>query len=291
MYNFMSSNPTLINVSFSGNSATTQRGGGMHNYSSSPTLTNVTFSNNLAATIGGGMFNEVGSNPQIRNTIFWGNTAPGGGAQIYNSGSTPVVSDSVVQDGFAGTNIITTDPLLGTLGDYGGFTQIIPLLAGSSAIDTGNDGVCPTTDQRGVTRPQGAHCDIGSNEYLDTTAPIVPSITRLNSSPTNLASVSFTVTFSESVTGVDVIDFSLTTAGVSGASVTEISGSGSVYIVTVNTGSGSGTLRLDVTDDDSILDMAGNPLGGIGTGNGNFTSGETYEVRFTQLYLPLVLRN
>ncbi len=63
------------------------------------------------------------------------------------------------------TNIITADPLLGALGNYGGFTQTIPLLAGSSAIDTGNDAVCPATDQRGVTRPQGAHCDIGAYEY------------------------------------------------------------------------------------------------------------------------------
>jgi hypothetical protein len=207
-----------------------------------------------------------------------------------------VVSDSVVQDGCpAGitcTNIIIADPRLGTLGNYGGSTQTIPLLPGSSAIDTGNNTICPATDQRGVVRPQGA-CDIGAFEYheLDTTAPIVNSITRLNPSPTNLASVGFTVTFSESVTGVNVSDFSLTTAGVSGAFVTGVTGSGSVYTETVNTGSGTGTLRLDVTDDDSIVDMAGNPLGGTGTGNGNFTGGETYDVRFHQTYLPLVLRN
>ena len=72
--------------------------------------------------------------------------------------------------------------------------------------------------------------------------------------------------------------------------MTGVNGSGSVYTVTVNTGSGSGTLRLDVTDDDSIVDMAGNPLGGTGTGNGNFTGGETYDVRFHLIYLPLVLR-
>jgi predicted outer membrane repeat protein len=165
MYNYLSSNPTLTNVTFTNNSATTLRGGGMYNYQSSPTLTNVTFSSNSAFTTGGGMYNEVGSNPQIRNTIFWGNTATSG-AQIYNTGSAPVVSDSVVQDGYAGgTNIITTDPMLGALGNYGGSTQTIPLLSGSSAIDTGNDAICPATDQRGVIRPQGAHCDIGSYEF------------------------------------------------------------------------------------------------------------------------------
>jgi predicted outer membrane repeat protein len=164
MYNYISSNSTLSNVTFYGNTATYLGGGGMYNDGSSPTLTNVTFSNNSATTFGGGMYNGAGSNPQIRNTIFWGNTALSGGAQISDVSSTPIVNDSVVQGGYAGTNIITTDPLLGTLGDYGGFTQTIPLLAGSSAIDTGNDDVCPNTDQRGVTRPQGAHCDIGAYE-------------------------------------------------------------------------------------------------------------------------------
>jgi predicted outer membrane repeat protein len=295
MYNNITSNPTLTNVTFSGNSAD-GNGGGMYNVNSSPTLTNVTFSGNSASQKGGGMYNTSGS-PTIRNTIFWSNTASSAGAQIFNNGSSSVVSDSVVLAGCpAGstcTNIIITDPKLGPLGNYGGSNQTIPLLPGSSAIDTGNDAFCPATDQRGVARPQGAHCDIGAYEYyeVDTTAPVVNSITRLNPSPTNLASVGFTVTFSESVTGVDVSDFVLTTAGISGASVTGVSGLGSVYTVTVDTGSGTGTLRLDVTDDDSIVDMAGNPLGGTGTGNGNFTSGETYDVRFHLIYLPLVLRN
>ena len=161
------SSPTLTNVTFRGNSA--DYGGGMHNTTSSnPTLTNVTFSGNSATNQGGGMANKFTSNPQIRNTIFWGNTAATG-AQIYNSNSTPVVSDSVVQDGCpAGstcTNIITGDPLLGTLGDNGGFTLTIPILAGSSAIDaTANN--CPSTDQRGAIRST-PNCDIGAYEVQD----------------------------------------------------------------------------------------------------------------------------
>jgi hypothetical protein len=149
MYNNGSS-PILTNVTFSGNSAT--YGGGMCNISGSPTLTNVTFSGNLAINgYGGGMFNNS-SSPTIRNTIFWGNTATAG-SQIWDNSSTPSVSDSVVQDGYAGgTNIITADPLLGTLGDYGGSTPTIPLLPGSSAIDAGDNATCATTDQRGQAR-------------------------------------------------------------------------------------------------------------------------------------------
>ena len=111
---------------------------------------------------------------------------------------------------------------------------------------------------------------------IDHTPPLVNSITRTNANPTSAASVDFNLTFSESVTGVDAGDFSLTTNGVSGAAVSGISGSGSAYTVTVSTGGGNGTIRLDVADDDSIKDTALNPLGGSGTGNGNFTSGEEY---------------
>ncbi len=33
------------------------------------------------------------------------------------------------------------------------------LLPGSAAIDAGDDAVCPATDQRGITRPYGSHCN------------------------------------------------------------------------------------------------------------------------------------
>ena len=188
------SDPILTNVTFSGNSAQV-RGGGLYNYASDPTLANVTFTNNVAVQeYGGGIFNSGGtlnlenatlSNntagiygggisidgtiTTIDNSIFWGNVAGTNGSQIYSfHPGMPAISDSVVENGCpAGgvcTSVIAADPLLGALGDYGGFTQTIPLLEGSSAIDTGNDATCPSTDQRGVTRPQGPHCDIGAYE-------------------------------------------------------------------------------------------------------------------------------
>jgi DNA/RNA endonuclease G (NUC1) len=120
---------------------------------------------------------------------------------------------------------------------------------------------------------------------FDRTSPTVVSVLRAGSSPSNAASVDFTVTFSESVSGVDVTDFSLTTTGVTGASVTNVAGTGP-YTVTVNTGTGNGTIRLDVVDDDSIADSVLNPLGGTGAGNGNFTTGETYTIDKTA---PLVV--
>ena len=107
-------------------------------------------------------------------------------------------------------------------------------------------------------------------------SPTVISIKRANANPTSAASVDFKVLFSQYVTGVDAGDFTLTTNGVTGASIASVSGSGNIYTVTVNTGSGDGTIRLDVVDDDSIKNAANSPLGGVGAGNGNFTLGETY---------------
>lgn len=113
----------------------------------------------------------------------------------------------------------------------------------------------------------------------DGCAPTVTSINRIGSDPTNAASVQYAVTFSESVTGVDATDFTLTATGsVAGASVTNVSGSGANYTVTVNTGTGNGTLRLDVVDDDSIVNGTAIALGGAGAGNGNFTTGQTYTI-------------
>jgi len=132
--------------------------------------------------------------------------------------------------------------------------------------------------------------DIFVHDREDNTAPTVVSITRADPNPTSAASVRFTVTFSEPVTGVDASDFALTTTGsLSGMSVTSVSGSGNTYSVTVSTGTGTGTLRLDVIDNDTIIDAAGNPLGGSGFGNGNFTDGEIYTIQ-KAIFLPLIVR-
>ncbi len=143
---------------------------------------------------------------------------------------------------------------------------------------------------RGVLIPginddfKGNAPDVGTYEFALEPSLKVSSIVRADANPTNAASVDFTVTFSESVTGVDVTspfdDFGLVaSSGITGASITSVTPvSETTYTVSVNTGSGNGTLRLDVSDDDSIIDSTGQPLGGAGTGNGNFSTGETYTI-------------
>lgn len=145
----------------------------------------------------------------------------------------------------------------------------------------------PTTTGNFFMHAQGTTEDADAFERVITKVirvdvpPTVLSSVRASVNPTSDYNVAYTVTFSEPVIGVDINDFVLTTGGVSGAAISSVSGSDSVYTVTVNTGSGSGTIRLDVVDNDTIMDSHGTPLSGAGLGNGNFTSGESYNVDTT----------
>jgi predicted outer membrane repeat protein len=168
--------PTLGNVTFSGNRASF--GGAMFTFGSSPKLNNVTISGNLAGE--GGAMDNSGGSPTLTNVILWGD---GAGPEIHNyPGTTPTIAYSVVQGsggsgagwtglGTAGGGNLDADPKLGILQINGGSTETMLPGAGSSAIDVGDDSVCAAApvnglDQRGVTRPQGTHCDIGSVEAL-----------------------------------------------------------------------------------------------------------------------------
>lgn len=87
----------------------------------------------------------------------------------------------------------------------------------------------------------------------DTTPPTVVSVVRTGSAAQNLASgtssVSFTVTYSEAVTGVSAARFAVeaVTGNVTGT-VGTVTGSGAVYTVPVTITSGSGEFRLKVID-------------------------------------------
>lgn len=108
--------------------------------------------------------------------------------------------------------------------------------------------------------------------------PVVNTIARVDATPNNSAQVHYTVTFNSTVTGVNAADFQVTSTGLTGAAVNTVSGSGTSYTVTVDTGTGDGSLTLDVIDDDSIIDGSSTPLGGTGTGNGDFTGTESYTI-------------
>jgi hypothetical protein len=102
--------------------------------------------------------------------------------------------------------------------------------------------------------------DAGAVESSHTLAPTVLSIIRTIPNPVNVPVVSFAVTFSKPVSGVDPGDFILKTSGVTGASILSVSGSGRAYGVTVDRGVGFGALHLEVPVSASVSDLSGAPL-------------------------------
>ncbi|MFT3744552.1 MAG: carboxypeptidase-like regulatory domain-containing protein [Pyrinomonadaceae bacterium] len=113
---------------------------------------------------------------------------------------------------------------------------------------------------------------------FEPTIPRVDVIQRTSPNPNMPGStVGYSVFFNTAVTGVDPADFTLTTTGVSGASIISINGSGTIFTVSVNSGSGTGTLRLDLIDNDTIVNGLGTKLGGTGAGNGSF-NGPAYTI-------------
>lgn len=158
-----------------------------------------------------------------------------------------------------------------------------PLAAGASIDLRFLLGIQQTSTARFAIVAEGTPSGGGIYEFLGCTdsgacGPAVSSIARAGASPTSAATLTFTVTFNQAVTGVDSFDFSLvTTGGIAGASVTSVSGSGTTYTVVVNRGTGTGTIGLNLVDNDSIQNLSSAALGGPGVGNGNFT-GQVYTI-------------
>lgn len=164
----------VINSTLSGNNAT--YGGGIYNDayggSASTALTNATLSNNTAQ-YGAGVYNDGtgGGHALLQpvNTIF----ANSGINILNNAGFVSSLGHNLSTDNGGGYLVgagdqINSNPRLdsGGLRNNGGPTQTIALLPGSPAIDRGDNSKAPTTDQRGVIRPQpaGGLVDIGAFE-------------------------------------------------------------------------------------------------------------------------------
>jgi hypothetical protein len=136
------------------------------------TVTNSTLSRN-----GVGIFNLGETN--IRNTIIAQNSTDlfdpleiinDLGYNLIGNGEGSVFVNGV-NGNIVGSAANPVNPLLGSLANNGGSTQTQALLPGSIAIDAANPNNFPTTDQRGVSRPQGARADIGAFEVVQTSPP------------------------------------------------------------------------------------------------------------------------
>jgi CSLREA domain-containing protein len=198
---------TVTNATISGNDETDAAGGGIYN-NGTATLTNTTISGNKASSGGnggGGIFND--GTLTVTNSTISGNTVgtAGSGGGISHQGGTVTLLNTIVASntggncaaaigagtiGNGGNNIddgttcgwdsekgsmSSTNPQLEALAlNSPGTTQTHALKAGSPAIDgvTYNaPNSAPSTDQRGVPRPQGDRYDIGAYEYAQQPPP------------------------------------------------------------------------------------------------------------------------
>jgi hypothetical protein len=116
----------------------------------------------------------------LKNNIFYANNVDVGGGtcpitlmpgDTITSQGGNLSSDSSCLAYFIGSDKSNIDPLLNVLTLDNG-TYVRPLAANSAAIGSAISSGSPSTDQRGVTRPQGGAYDSGSYEY---NGPGVPS--------------------------------------------------------------------------------------------------------------------
>ena len=196
---------TLTNVTLSGNSAI--YGAGYYTFLGTHTLTNVTVSGNTAQSSAGGIYNSRGTMTLTNVTLAVNSGGNGLVGGIVNGGGGPdpdlKLKNVVIGRGTTGDNcqfgipptssqfILSDDTtcnfgagrdnvnlLLGPLADNGGFTETHLPGPGSAAIGNGTNSGCPSADQRGVPRPQGLFCEVGSVE----TGPAPPTLTRTRTS-------------------------------------------------------------------------------------------------------------
>jgi CSLREA domain-containing protein len=173
---------TITNSTISGNSAGVS-GGGIYIFGDNVgagrfRLINSTMAGNSAGTEGGGFKYAAAVTLDILNSIFALNAAPTapdfaagpppGGTHFTRFNLLGIGNGSEINNGVdgnqVGTNTAPLDPRLGALANNGGPTKTHALRPGSPALDAASTADCPSTDQRGVVRPQGSVCDIGSYE-------------------------------------------------------------------------------------------------------------------------------
>jgi VCBS repeat-containing protein len=171
---------------------------------------------------------------------FTGNVEPGTTVRLYDSDGTTIVGTGAA-DAQTGAYTIT-----------------------SSALGQGTHHLTVTSTD--ASNNASVHSD-ALDVTIDTTPP-APTLTAADPTTTfRNTTVHYTLSFPETTFGVDPSDFALiTSGGITGASITGVSepgGPGTPYTISVSTGTGLGTLEVDLRSSGTgISDTAGNLSGG-----------------------------
>ncbi len=279
----------IVNATFYANEASQAgsnrvgQGGGLILSNGLIDIVNTTFANNFATFQGGAIFAGGSTTATLTNALFYQNrldpshTNPatsewqgyhtnrpltnGGHNLQFPRKKEPDFNNDV-------NNLITSpdsailfaDPLLGALADNGGPTLTLALQSGSPAINAGTTSGCPSTDQRGLPRPQGSSCDIGAVEV----------VLQLTASP--------------SLVAIDDGDFSLTVYGSDFTAGSQIVWSGTPLATTFID---STTLRATVTAAD--IGPAGQATVTV-SGSSLPAATVTVKQSLERIYLPILLK-
>jgi hypothetical protein len=285
------SNCTIVNNTTSSDTTLEGLGGGVSVQDAHLTLTSCTVTGNTAtgttlsgeADSSGGIYlliepSFTGS-VTLQNTIVAGNNLGAdrrdvsaqyetydAQTQVYSilpemfiSGGHNLIGVPDGPTGWAGTDRTGTassplDPRLGTLGNNGGPTQTLPLLADSPAVGAGDPGLAGTPDQRGV--PRSAPVSIGSYQGLATVTMVTASV----GTSTYGQSVTFTATVTSGGSAAGGLVIFREGSSTLGTSRLDVSGRASYTTTTL----GPGTHTISVA-------YAGNSTSQASTGNAGLT--------------------
>lgn len=188
---------SLLKTAVFGNEAADGGGIYAHNHADLA-LANVTISGNHSRERGGGLF--VDGTVAAAYTTIAANSAGQGGSLAFGENGSFSLGSSVL-DGAGcwqphgdftslGHNLIAdttgctvtavsgdqfnVNPQLSPLHYYNvpQRTMVHALLPGSPALESGDSGSCPPTDQRGIGRPVNAQCDAGAYEHDPAVLPV-----------------------------------------------------------------------------------------------------------------------
>jgi hypothetical protein len=211
MYNDNNSNPVLLRVRITGNTANSEgtsgdgrgNGGGIYNSSSSPKLTNVIISGNTATRsgtgattgMGGGIFIDSGS-PELVNVLISGNLALVNGGGIFINGGSPELTNVTIAGNYANyggaitknngtltiTNSVIWGNVIGTnypgINNAGGSTPTISysLVQSSNSTSNGNlDGTLSTNNPKfeNLVAASSTTAQPGGDYRLQSGSPVI----------------------------------------------------------------------------------------------------------------------
>ena len=187
------------------------------------------------------------------STLFVPNSTALTASFLTNSAGTAIPAGNL--SSLIGLPIAFNNPVRGTLSGAQTTLQatgtatatFTPTYAGAGSADATADNQMATA---AITIPTG-----------------VSSINRVQATPTNLNSVSWTVTFTNAVSGVAAGNFSLANGGLGGTpGITSVVAVGGVpaasWTVTASTGSGTGTLGLSMVNATGVATILNLPFAG-----------------------------